>query len=216
MYVPLQPASSPGLRGLDTAYYEQKEQQASVPGSEGVYPRSSDIHSSVICSESLVHHSHGVHPEVQYSLHQASRDIAIVLAIDSELAVIPGLPSLNQTSCSSLSYVDIPAIGGIILCINHLSVVGVIIIRILISFTKSFYPSPPLCLGVLGFGQITCNLPIKFYQDIPTLFLGDRALGSGGEVEQDLFVVWCYSHTESSLWWWWWWWCCHSDPRDKS
>ena len=51
----------------------------------------------------------------------------------------------------------------------------------------------------VGFGQITCNLPIKFYQDILALFLGDRALGSGGEVEQDLFVVWCYSHTESSF-----------------
>ena len=159
--VQLQPASSPGLWGLDTADYEQKE-QPSVPGSN-VYPRSSVIHSSVTCGESLVQHSHGIHPEVQYSLHQASRGIALVLAIDSELADKPCQPSLNQTSCSSLSYVDIPAIGGIILCINHLSVVGVIIIRILISFTKSFYPSPPLCLGVLGFGQLPCNLPLKFY-----------------------------------------------------
>ena len=52
----------------------------------------------------------------------------------------------------------------------------------------------------VGFGQIACNLPIKFYQDILTLFLGDRALGSGGEVKQDLSGVWCYCHEDSSFW----------------
>jgi hypothetical protein len=60
-----------------------------------------------------------------------------------------------------------------------------------IFFRKSLHTSPPPCLGVLGPGQITSNLPIKFYQDTSSLFLGDRALGFWGAVLQDLFGVWC-------------------------
>ena len=49
-----------------------------------------------------------------------------------------------------------------------------------------------ICLGLcMGPRQMTSNLPIKFYQDTWSLFLGDRALGFGGAVQQDLFGVWC-------------------------
>ena len=98
------------------------------------------------------------------------------------------VPDLDHpdTICKGIICVDIPAIGGNILRFNnllvivvtirrlltffilnfkHSSVVVVTILKLFISFRKSFHPSPPLCLGVLGFGQITCNLPIKAHRD---------------------------------------------------
>jgi hypothetical protein len=58
-----------------------------------------------------------------------------------------------------------------------------------LSSTKN--PCSPLLLHVLVFwvlGKITCNFANKcFYQDTSSLFLGDWALGFGGDVQQDLF-----------------------------
>ena len=65
---------------------------------------------------------------------------------------------------------------------------------------QSLLPSPPTCLGVLGPGKITCHFANKcFNQDTSSLFLGDRALGFGGGVRQDLFGVWCPSTPRGSF-----------------
>ena len=67
-----------------------------------------------------------------------------------------------------------------------------------------------ICLGLcMGPRQMTSNLPIKFYQDTWSLFLGDRSFGFGGAVQQGLFGVWCsramqFIGAVGGLWGCWW------------
>ena len=152
----------------------------------------STVYSSPDLSSLCLHHSHDVHPEVQYSQHQVSRDIA------SAFSTGPGLRSFQHTLIPSLNTAANPfgnnskdlvtqevlvtilrLLTFLILNFKQLSVVVVTILKLFISITKSSHPSPSLCLGVLGFGQITCNLPIKFYQDILTFFLEIGRWGLG-------------------------------------